>query len=74
MTSPDAAAKKLKDKLTNILNKGGMYHEGMTLSELVDNNKKARKNIDNFVVDNALREHIENTYLPMERRLEKMAE
>ena len=41
----------------------------MTLADLVKSKEsQARQNIDQFVVDNALRLHIENTYLPLERK------
>lgn len=50
-----------------------MYKEGMTLAELVKTKDSiARANIDNFIIDNSMREHVENTYLPLEARLDKL--
>ena len=51
------------------MNRNGLYKEGMTVADLVKSKEgQARQNIDQFVVDNALRMHIENTYLPLERK------
>jgi len=44
--SPEAAGKRLQDKLTNILNRPGLYYkEGMTVKD-ISKDKEGRRNID----------------------------
>lgn len=75
LTTPDQAGKNLQNKLLKLLNdpevpKSQRYKEGMTIGNLVEMRScdRSRKTMDEFVLDNAIREHLERLILPTLRK------